>query len=162
VGHPRQDRLRVVNELDKHFKVGLFGRGWKQLGIFPRGRQVNGTEQVVALNTGRTYLSFSRTVAGFVNVKVGLFEAVACGTPVFTEEFPEMSEYFSYGEEIVGFGSLEELVSKLKDYLAEPKKLAALAEKARARLLREHTWAKRWEKVLSDVACLRASKALVD
>lgn len=156
VGHPRPDRLAVVAELDRHFKVGLYGRGWKYLGFWPRGRQVNGEEQVVALNSGRTYLSFSRTVAGFINVKVGLFEAIACGTPVFTEEFTEMEQYFAYDQEIVGYQTLPELVAKLHEYLSNPVKLAALAEKSRARLLREHTWAKRWERVLADVAQLRA------
>lgn len=151
VGHPRADRLAAVALLDKHFKVGLYGRGWKYCGLIPRGRQVNGAEQVVALNTGRTYLSFSRTVAGYINVKVGLFEAVACGTPVFTEEFAEMQKYFTYGEEIVGYNSLPELVTKLKDHLAHPEKLQALSAKARERLLREHTWQKRWEMVLEDV-----------
>jgi len=155
VGHPRADRLAAVALLDKHFKVGLYGRGWKYCGLIPRGRQVNGREQVVALNTGRTYLSFSRTVAGFINVKVGLFEAVACGTPVFTEEFPEMQKYFRYDEEIVGYNSLPELVNKLKDHLAHPEKLQALSAKARERLLREHTWKKRWEGVLDDVQNFR-------
>ena len=42
VGHARADRLSVVAELDKHFKVGLYGKGWRRWGILPRGRQVNG------------------------------------------------------------------------------------------------------------------------
>lgn len=151
VGHPRADRLAIVDELDKHFKVGLYGKGWKRWGLIPRSKQVNGVEHVKALNTGRAYISFSKTVAGYVNVKVGLFEAVACGAAVFTEEFPEMEKYFEYGTEIVGYRSLEELVHKLKDYLVHPSKLNTLAENARARLLRDHTWAKRWGQVLGDV-----------
>lgn len=151
VGHPRADRLAIVEELDKHFKVGLYGKGWRRFGVIPRGRQVNGIEHVKALNSGRAYISFSKTVAGFINVKVGLFEAIACGTAVFTEEFAEMEKYFAYGKEIVGYNSLEELVQKLKHYLHNPSELNTLAENARARLLREHTWAKRWEQVLADV-----------
>ena len=158
VGHPRADRLAVVAELDKHFKVGLYGKGWKRWGIIPRSKQVNGVEQVRALNTGKAYISFSKTVAGYVNVKVGLFEAVACGAAVFTEEFPEMEKYFEYGTEIVGYSSLEELVYKLKDYLGQPSKLGTLTENARARLLRDHTWAKRWEQVLGDVGETRRER----
>jgi len=151
VGHPRADRLAVVKELDKHFKVGLYGKGWKRWGVFPRGRQVNGEEQVRALNSGKAYLSFSKTVAGYINVKVGLFEAIACGAAVFTEEFPEMDKYFTYGKEIVGYSTLEELVHKLKRYINHPSDLTTLAENGRARLLRDHTWAKRWQQVLGDV-----------
>ena len=155
VGHPRSDRLEVVRELDKHFRVGLYGKGWKRFGIFPRGRQVNGEAHVQALNSGKVYLSFSATVAGFINVKVGLFEAVACGTPVFTEVFDEMQDYFTYGEEVVGCDGLDDLVSQLKAYLAEPHKLETLAHNARARLLREHTWEARWRNVLDDIATIR-------
>ena len=158
VGHPRADRLAVVDELDKHFKVGLYGKGWKRWGIIPRSKQVNGVEQVKALNTGKAYISFSKTVAGYVNVKVGLFEAVACGAAVFTEEFPEMEKYFQYGTEIVGYRSLEELVEKLKDYLGNPGELNRLTENARGRLLRDHTWAKRWEQVLGDVRGARRER----
>ena len=155
VGHPRADRLEVVRELDRHFKVGVYGKGWKHLGIFPRGRQVNGEAHVRALNSGKVYLSFSATVAGYINVKVGLFEAVACGTPVFTEIFDEMRDYFAYGEEVVGYDGLADLVAKLKVYLGEPDRLETVAQNARARLLREHTWEARWRSVLDDIAAIR-------
>ena len=155
VGHPRADRLEVVRELDKHFKVGVYGKGWKRLGILPRGSQVNGEAHVRALNSGKVYLSFSATVAGFVNVKVGLFEAVACGTPVFTEVFDEMEDYFTYGKEVVGYNDLDDLVTKLKAYLAEPHRLGLIAQNARTRLLREHTWEARWRSVLNDIATTR-------
>jgi len=158
VGHSRADRLPVVAELDKHFKVGLYGKGWRRWGILPRGRQVNGEAQVRALNSGKGYLSFAQTVAGYTNVKVGLFEAVACGTPVFTQVFPEMERYFAYEREIVGFGSLSELVAKLKHYLAHPALLAAIGENARSRLLREHTWVKRWEQVLREAKEAKEAK----
>lgn len=151
VGHARADRLSVVAELDKHFKVGLYGKGWRRWGILPRGRQVNGEAQVRALNSGRAYISFAQTMAGHTNVKVGLFEAVACGTPVFTAVFPEMEQYFAYDQEIIGFTGLPELVEKLSYYLAHPAKLAQVAQIARERLLREHTWVRRWEQVLGDI-----------
>ncbi|MBS3984005.1 MAG: glycosyltransferase [Selenomonadales bacterium] len=151
VGHARADRLPVVAELDKHFRVGLYGKGWRRWGILPRGRQVNGDEQVRALNSGKAYVSFAQTVAGYTNVKVGLFEAVACGTPVFTQVFPEMEKYFAYEREIIGFSSLPELVEKLRYYLSRPVELAQVAQNARERLLCEHTWVHRWEQVLADV-----------
>ena len=151
VGHARADRLPVVAELDKHFKVGLYGKGWRRWGILPRGIQVNGEAQVRALNSGRAYISFAQTVAGHTNVKVGLFEAVACGTPVFTQVFPEMEQYFAYNHEIIGFTTLPELIEKLSYYLAHPAELSHVAHSARLRLLCEHTWVRRWEQVMADV-----------
>jgi glycosyltransferase involved in cell wall biosynthesis len=151
VGHPRPDRQALVKELDRHFRVGVFGKGWRKWGLIPRGRQVNGEDHVRALNSGRAYISFSKTVAGYINVKVGLFEAVACKTPVFTERFMEMERYFSYDEEIVGYDTIQDLIDKLTRYLSNPAQLDRLAEQAYVRLLREHTWEQRWKSVLADV-----------
>jgi len=158
VGHPRADRLSLVKELDKHFRVGLYGKGWRKWGLLPRGKQVNGEEHVQALNSGRAYISFSKTVAGYQNVKVGLFEAVACKTPVFTERFPEMEKYFTYDTEIVGHDSQEELLENLKYYLGNPAELHSLANNAYDHLLREHTWAKRWEGILTDLTMLKKDR----
>lgn len=155
VGHPRADRLALVKELDKHFRVGIYGKGWRKWGLLPRGRQVNGQEHVRALNSGKAYISFSKTVAGFINVKVGLFEAIACKTPVFTEYFPEMERYFSYDTEIIGYASQLELVEKLKHYLGSPDKLKAVADRAYIRLQEEHTWKNRWERVIADIQAIQ-------
>ncbi len=62
-----------------------------------------------------------------------------------------MERYFAYEREIIGFTSVPELVAKLKHHLAHPASLATIAENARSRLLREHTWTKRWEQVLRNV-----------
>jgi hypothetical protein len=68
VGHAREDRLCVVRELSRKFRVGTYGMGWDTgLGT------VTGIEHAKAINGGLMYLSFAKTVAGFNNVKVGLF-----------------------------------------------------------------------------------------
>ena len=89
VGHARQERIALVDKLEKICSVGTYGAGWKNsLGV------VNGKKHVDAINSGRMYISFSKTVAGFNNVKVGLFEAIACKQVVFTEYMEELADYF--------------------------------------------------------------------
>jgi spore maturation protein CgeB len=146
VGHTRPERLKVVNKLKRHFNVGLFGRGWGK-----GSKIVNGKEHVKAINSGKIYLSFSKTNAGYVNVKVGIFEAIACKSCVVTEMFDEMELYFSYGVDILGYVNREILVDLIETYLTNERLREWIANNSYRRLLEEHTWIKRWEEVLKDI-----------
>lgn len=92
VGHSRPKRIETVRKLKKYFNVGLFGKGWGR-----RYKQVYGEDHVKAINSGKIYLSFAETAAGYMNIKVGVFEAIACKTCVVTQMFNEMELYFKYG-----------------------------------------------------------------
>jgi spore maturation protein CgeB len=150
VGHARADRMETVEALKKHFSVGLFGRGWG-----PGCSPVNGTAHVKAINSGKAYLSFSRTVAGFDNVKVGIFEAAACQTLLVTQTFEEMDRYFKYGMETVGYCHTDELIESLKFYRRNPHLAEWIARNSYERCLRDHTWQCRWQQVLGDVRTLQ-------
>jgi spore maturation protein CgeB len=146
VGHARPDRTKIVKELQKNFKVGLFGSGWGSSTV-----SVHGEDHVKAINSGKMYLSFSKTVAGFTNVKVGLFEAVACRTFLISELFDEMEDYFKYGLEVMGFSKPKELVEIVDFYLRHDNLRKWITENSYNRFLHEHTWHRRWEEVLNAV-----------
>jgi len=146
VGHARSDRIKIIKYLKKYFNIGLFGIGWGA-GYNP----LHGEDHVKAINSGKIYLSFSKTVAGYINVKVGLFEAIACKTCVVTEMFEEMEAYFKYGIDILGYVNPKNLVDLIKTYLDNNKLRNWIADNAYKKLLQKHTWKKRWEKVLNDI-----------
>lgn len=146
VAHAREDRISVVDKLEKICRVGTYGNGWKHsLGT------VNGLEHVKAINSGKMYLSFARTVAGFDNVKVGLFEAMACNQVVITSYMEELQDYFDIGSEILCYKSEEELYHLVRYYLEHEKELEDIREKGYARFLAEHTYQKRWNHVLKQI-----------
>lgn len=146
VGHARDDRKCIVDELRKYFSVGTYGMGWEEsLGV------VNGIEHVKAINSGKIYLSFAKTVAGYTNVKVGLFEAMACNQVVVTDYMEELGDYFDIGKEVLCYKDTEELVELMKYYLSHEKELEELRANAYARFLQEHTYEKRWLNVLKAV-----------
>lgn len=151
VGEWRPDRQGMVDALKKAgLKVGLFGAGWSRLGrLWPSS--VHGQAHVRAINSGKMYLSFSRTLAGFMNVKIGVFEAAACCSCILTERFDEMADYFEYGKEIVGYESVEEAVELATRYAHDEKSRSEIADNCYKRFLSEHTWQYRWTKVLADV-----------
>jgi len=150
VGSYRQDRMNVVKALSIKFDVGIYGEGWTEMGVRNHG-QVNGIEHLRALNSGRIYISFSKTVAGYNNVKVGLFEAAACKICLVTEGFPEVYDYFEKDKEIITYSDINDLSKKITYLLGNEKVLENVTNKSYKRFLKDHTWEKRWTKVLSKI-----------
>lgn len=146
VAHAREDRIPVIKKLESICNVGIYGDGWEHsLGT------VNGRAHVRAINSGKMYLSFAKTVAGFDNVKVGLFEAMACNQVVITYYMEELQDYFEIGKEILCYKSEDELYDLINWYLRHENELENIRKAGYHRFLRDHTYEKRWNKVLRDI-----------
>ena len=68
---------------------------------------------------------------------VRLFEAAACATPIISDAWPGLENFFKPGAEILISQSAEETLQYLHDISAEER--YALGARARARVLTEHT-----------------------
>jgi spore maturation protein CgeB len=68
---------------------------------------------------------------------VRLFEAAACATPVVSDAWDGLEDFFTPGKEILLSRSAEETLQILTDFPEEERR--ALGDRARARLLAEHT-----------------------
>lgn len=146
VAHAREDRKLVVENLSQICKVGTYGAGWEHsLGV------VNGKEHVRAINSGKMYLSFARTVAGFDNVKVGLFEAMACNQVVITSYMEELQDYFDIGTEILCYKDEKELYELVKYYIKHDEEREQIRKRGYQRFLKYHTYEKRWNDVLMSI-----------
>ena len=146
VAHARKDRILLVEKLRKVCSVGTYGSGWNDsLGV------VNGKEHVKAINSGKMYLSFAHTVAGFDNVKVGLFEAMACNQVVITYYMEELKDYFDIGSEILCYRTEEELFELIEYYLNNEDELEKIRTNGYRRFLKEHTYEKRWNHMLKEI-----------
>jgi spore maturation protein CgeB len=146
IAHAREDRLPIVEKLENICKVGTYGAGWKNsLGV------VNGSAHVKAINSGKMYISFSRTVAGFDNVKVGLFEAMACNQVVITSYMDELQDYFDIGTEILCYKTEDELYDIVSYYLNNEIEREKIRQRGYARFLKNHTYEMRWNAVLKEV-----------
>ena len=80
--------------------------------------------------------------------------AASCGVPSLVESFPGLSEAFEPGVEIAVFPTKDEVVASA----AKPRRRArplAMGRRARQRALREHTWDRRVEAFVLDVATWR-------
>jgi spore maturation protein CgeB len=75
-----------------------------------------------------------------------LFEAAACGTPILSDTWEGLDEFFEPGREILLAQSTEEAIDAMRLPDGE---LAAIGAKARRRVLAHHTADRRAEKLLS-------------
>lgn len=150
IGHARSERIELIGKLQGKFKVKTFGIGWDK-----NSSVVQGKEQVRAINLGKIYLSFPQTMAGFNNVKVGMFEAAACKGCIILPYIDEIQRYFSYGIDILGYSNFQMLEDLLKEYLHNDKLRTWIANNAYNRFLEQHTWTRRWESVFQDIRKLR-------
>ncbi len=155
VGHARPERLKTVAMLAQHFSVATFGAGWSATDT-----TVHGEAHMQAINSGRIYLSFAKTYAGYSNIKVGLFEAAACKTCIVTEYMPEMDKLFTYGIDVVGYTSETSLKEAISYYLDDPIAREWVATNCYQRTLNEHTWEHRWKGVLNDIQEVRKSRGI--
>jgi spore maturation protein CgeB len=87
---------------------------------------------------------------------VRLFEAAACGTPIITDEWPGLEEFFKPSRDILVTRSAEETLAYVRGI--PERERCALAQRARARVLGAHTAAHRAEEFEGYVAEARADR----
>ncbi len=80
---------------------------------------------------------------------VRLFEAAACGVPVISDRWAGLDEIFTPGEEILVADSADDVAGYLAE-IGQDRRLA-IAERARARVLAEHTAERRCEQLEEEV-----------
>jgi spore maturation protein CgeB len=69
-----------------------------------------------------------------------LFEATGVGSLLITDEKDNLDEFFEVGEEIETYSDADELVDKIKYFLAHEEQRDRIARAGQARTLREHTY----------------------
>lgn len=121
------------------------------------GRRLSTEECVAVFNATDVNLNLHSSVSArdlvpagdFVNPRT--FELAACGAFQLVDRRELLPGLFAE-DELATFGSMEELKALLDHYLAHPEERRALAERARARVLAEHSYERRMSDLLSFVA----------
>jgi spore maturation protein CgeB len=150
--------------MDYDFKI--WGNDWpEECAVFSRvqqgARRVPSEEIVKIFSASKINLNLhsSPTHAGvdpfgdFVNPRT--FEIAACGGFQLVDERQYVSELFDTTSEMSTFHSIEELVEKSDYFLAHEEQRRAMAERARARVLREHTYEHRMKEMIETIQATR-------
>jgi spore maturation protein CgeB len=145
-----QDYLRI----GKFF--GLVERRYGHLQLPRRiyGGVIPDDQLVLVFNRTQINLGFSavwKEGPRELQVRLRDFEIPMCGAFYLVEYQPELEEYFDIGNEIECYRDLDDLIEKIRHYLVRPELCQSIGRAARARCLRDHTWAHRFSTVFEKI-----------
>jgi hypothetical protein len=76
-------------------------------------------------------------------------EVPMAGTVYLTPRQPDLSLVFDVGTEVLAFDGLDDCVRQIRELLDQPERCERIRQAARERGLRDHTWAKRFDDLVS-------------
>lgn len=122
-----------------------------------QGARISSEDAVKIYNASKINLNLHSSVqikelvtgGDFVNPRT--FELAACGAFQLVDKRGLMPELFA-ADDLATFESLDELVEKIQYFLDHPAERQAYAQRARERVLREHSYEKRMQSLLEFVA----------
>jgi spore maturation protein CgeB len=149
-------RERFLSELVE-FGLALWGPGWRKTGLkdYCRGELPTSEDYVrayagasVAVNIHRIGPDDRGDATG-VNRRT--FELAAIGVTQVVDQRADLPRHFEEGSEVLSFTTPEELKGQVKRAVQEDKYRERLAENARQRALRNHTYMHRMAELLTVV-----------
>jgi spore maturation protein CgeB len=159
VGAGYYNRRRMFEGLID-FDFRIWGNEWDSCPALQRfvrrgGARVDTEDIVKIFNASRININLHSSSyhegvnpdGDFVNPRT--FEIAACGGFQLVDRRKGLDRFFRIGEEVECFGSLAELRGKIARYLADPEERAAIAERGRRRVLRDHTYERRMEEMIA-------------
>ena len=156
VGTPDPNRVEVLDSL-RQYKLGVFGEGWPKY-FLRRGNKIPPYYRGKAI--GEKVIKIYRSSKIVLNIhypatKEGLntrtFDILACGACELVDYKKCLSTHFKIGEEIVSYRNLAELHRLVAYYCQNIHELEEISEKGRKRVLREHTWHHRVERIIATI-----------
>jgi spore maturation protein CgeB len=79
------------------------------------------------------------------------FEVPGCGGFMLTGTAEDLGSYYDIGTEVACFENTEDLIDKIRYYLAHEDERSAIAQRGYERTLREHTYAHRFDAIFSEM-----------
>jgi spore maturation protein CgeB len=130
--------------------VGLWGPGWEmaeELKAFPpgtwRGRHLQAAEVAKVYNLAEICPNIHHPQTRLAGVNMRTFEILAAGGFQLVDHIAGLEENFEVGREIVSYDSPDHFRELAAYYLAHPEERAAISERGRTRVLRDHTYEQR-------------------
>ncbi|MEZ7195676.1 CgeB family protein [Pseudodesulfovibrio karagichevae] len=158
-GYP--NRRKAFHEL-VNFDFKIWGTEWEGDHVLEplvqlKGARVTSEDCVKIFNATTINLNLHSSIQAdalvtfgdFVNPRT--FELAACGAFQLVDKRTLMEEAFTE-EELATFSSIEELIEKIEYFSSRPEERQAFADRARARALKDHTYAQRMRTLLEFTA----------
>lgn len=154
-GYPNR---RAAFQHLRHYDFKIWGSDWEgdegsAALVQRRGARISPEDAMLIYNASKINLNLHSSVQAaelvpqgdFVNPRT--FELAACGAFQLVDRRGLMPELFTE-DELATFSNISELLEKIEYFLARPEERRAYAERAGRRVLRDHTYHKRMEKLI--------------
>ena len=131
-------------------RIKLYGTGWEGMrreGVEFKGAADYRTQTPSIYNSAKINLNV--TGAQLVcSVNQRVFDVAASGAFLLTDEREDMASLFEIGAEAAVYSDARDMRSKIEYYLARDGERREIARRARERVLADHTYMKRVEKII--------------
>lgn len=145
--------IEILEYLAKNIKIDFWGYGFEKLHkdspiLSNYHGEAWGMEMYNILHNSK--ISINRHIDAAENFanNMRLYESTGVGTMLITDYKNNINSLFEVGEEIETYKSKEELLGKIKYYLANEEKRKKIAELGQKRTLKDHTYAKRIDELV--------------
>lgn len=143
-------RTKIVKAVERRgVNVICYGKDW------PNGR-IDMEKLPELFDRSHIVLGISTLghCSDFYGLKIRDFDGPMSGSLYITHDNPDLYELYEVGKEIVTYRTPEECADKIVYYLNHPDEAKAIGKAGRERALREHTWEKRFERILKTLGLL--------
>lgn len=136
-----EERLRTMEILSKHFKLDLYtGSDTSTLPlVHNRGFAKSLTEMPVIFHESKINLNTTcKSIRSGLPQRI--FDIMGCGGFVLTNYQPELPEIFELGNEVIAYGSLEEMKDMACYYLEHEKERIEIAQNGYEKVARDYNY----------------------
>lgn len=144
-------RRRTLFEVLSDYRLKLWGWGWDrspELAPFMVRETVFGLKKTKIYSATSICPNLQSGVYQVNGISERPLEVACCGRAPFSEPQPDLNRFLEPGEEVILFESPDDLARKVADYLRRPDELDRIGERARQRVLAEHTYHHRVRELL--------------
>jgi O-antigen biosynthesis protein len=137
-----QFRIDLLDRFCKEWPVGIEGYlGWMSNHV--KGWNVF---EDAATKYSKAKIVLNEAIKDDLNMRV--FEALACGSFLLTEDVPDLHQHFKDGEHLATFKTIDEAVEKARYYLAHDSEREIIAKAGHEEFLAKHTYGHRAKEIL--------------
>jgi hypothetical protein len=148
-----EDRIHLLEQLALAVPLKVWGNNIERL---PKSSPLHpiyqgeawGREMYDVLRRSRITLNRHIGLAGDHANNMRLYEATGMGAMLLTDMKCDLADIFRLGSEVVAYGSLDECVTRIRQYLADDVARVSVAEQGQRRTLRDHSNADRTKGIL--------------
>lgn len=148
VGQPHGDRRQVIDIMRRAgVNIQTFGTGWD--------KRLSFDEVVRTFNISKINLNLNNACdVRYKQIKGRNFEVPACGGFLLTGHAENLGEYYEIGKEIVTFDTTQDMIDKIRYYLAHDKEREDIARAGYERTMRDHTYFTRFDHIFTKIGLL--------